>query len=169
MTKDQEKFLELAVIKQYSYKQISEDNNLDRNSFTKWWEEFKEERLKLSEARKIWKKKCPETDFRDAEELKKFYAFKDWYEKKGKACYYCKITKEEMDKLWIKDPELTKRSRGKKLEIERKKPNDSYSDLDNLVWSCYWCNNAKTDTFTEDEFKKIGAVIEEIWNGRLRG
>jgi hypothetical protein len=30
-------------------------------------------------------------------------------------------------------------------------------------FSCYLCNNAKTETFTEAEFAKIGKVIEAVW------
>jgi len=33
-----------------------------------------------------------------------------------------------------------------------------YNDT-NCVFACYWCNNAKTDAFTEKEFKPIGDVI----------
>jgi len=34
---------------------------------------------------------------------------------------------------------------------------------------CYWCNNAKTDEFTEEEFSKIGREIRNIWDDRLKG
>jgi 5-methylcytosine-specific restriction endonuclease McrA len=54
------------------------------------------------------------------------------------------------------------------LELERKKPNESYDNTDNLVLCCYWCNNAKTDEFTEEEFKEIGKVIGKIWQTRLQ-
>lgn len=30
---------------------------------------------------------------------------------------------------------------------------------DNCVLACYWCNNAKTDAFTDKEFKPIGDLI----------
>ena len=30
---------------------------------------------------------------------------------------------------------------------------------DNCVLACYWCNNAKTDAFTDKEFKPIGDII----------
>ena len=39
---------------------------------------------------------------------------------------------------------------------------------DNCVLACYWCNNAKTDAFTADEFKpigkEIGKTIQKILN-----
>ncbi|KOH46766.1 hypothetical protein NC99_04170 [Sunxiuqinia dokdonensis] len=35
------------------------------------------------------------------------------------------------------------------------------------MFSCYWCNNAKTDTFSSEEFKIIGKEIGKIWEKRL--
>jgi len=34
--------------------------------------------------------------------------------------------------------------------------------------SCYWCNNAKTDEFTAEEFAVIGKAIAMVWHDRLR-
>ncbi len=38
-----------------------------------------------------------------------------------------------------------------------------YDQLNNVVLACYWCNNAKTDTFTYEEFKEVGKVFANIW------
>jgi hypothetical protein len=57
--------------------------------------------------------------------------------------------------------------RGKSLEIDRKQAELPYSNIQNLVLACYWCNNAKTDTFTEQEFQQLGQVIKRIWVNRL--
>lgn len=80
---------------------------------------------------------------------------------------FCEVTEDDLSKLWQNFPDLTKRNRGRKLEIERLEPNLPYNITSNLVFSCYWCNNAKTDTFTKDEFLKVGKVIENIWKERL--
>ncbi len=32
----------------------------------------------------------------------------------------------------------------------------------NCVFACYWCNNAKTDAFDEEQFKEIGLAIGEV-------
>jgi hypothetical protein len=37
---------------------------------------------------------------------------------------------------------------------------------DNCVMAFYWCNNAKTDEFTEEEFKAVGKTIAGIWEKR---
>ena len=58
-------------------------------------------------------------------------------------------------------------TRGRKLELDRKQPELEYKDFDNIVFACYWCNNTKTDIFTEEEFKKVGEVFNEIWKDRL--
>ena len=122
-------------------------------------EELKTEREKLAKIRDKWKVKCPKIGFK---------IFKNWYENTERKCYYCQITENEIQVLWQKVPELTTRNRGKLLEIERLAPKEKYSNISNLTFSCYWCNNAKTDTFTKDEFLKIGFVIKEIWKDRLK-
>jgi len=82
-------------------------------------------------------------------------------------CEYCHITEEGIQALINAHQLNTKKdTRGWSLEIDRKKPNFEYTK-ENCVWCCYWCNNAKTDEFSYDEFKKIGKVIESIWDGRL--
>ena len=92
--------------------------------------------------------------------------FQEFISRKHK-CEYCDITKEKITSL-INSGKLNKKkdTRGWSLEIDRKKPNFEYT-RENCVWCCYWCNNAKTDEFSYDEFKKIGKVIESIWKGRL--
>ena len=82
-------------------------------------------------------------------------------------CDYCHITKEMIDEL-ITNKKLFKKhiTRGWSFEIDRKEANLEYTP-DNCVPCCYWCNNAKTDEFSYDEFKKVGSVIESIWHARL--
>jgi hypothetical protein len=159
MTDKQKEFLRLAVIDKLTYSEIESQIGLSRDEFSPWWDEFKLERTHLTLIRDKWQIKCPEIKFDD---------FKDWYESADKKCFYCNITEEDTAKLWSKFPDLTKRKRGKKLEIERLEPNLPYNITANLVFSCYWCNNAKTDTFTKDEFIQVGKVFEKIWENRLK-
>ena len=65
------------------------------------------------------------------------------------------------------DEGLTKRTTRMTLEVEQLNPNGGYVK-GNIVWACSWCNNAKTDTFTEDEFKNIACGINIAWNDRLQ-
>jgi hypothetical protein len=95
--------------------------------------------------------------------IKEFY---NWYIEEEKKCEYCGIREPELKILLDSGAVKTKRTRGRKLELDRKVPDGNYDDLDNIVFACYWCNNAKTDTFTYEEFKKVGAVISGIWKGR---
>lgn len=159
MTEQQKKFLQLAVIEGKKYDEIQDILGISRKEFAPWWNELKIEREAMANIRDKWKLKCPEIEFE---------AFRNWYTKASKNCYYCNISEYQIEKLWEIYPQLTKRNRGKSLEIERLKPNEKYSEINNLVFSCYWCNNAKTDTFTKDEFKKIGKVIQSIWQERLK-
>jgi hypothetical protein len=52
------------------------------------------------------------------------------------------------------------------LEIDRKNSNFEYSE-NNCVLACYWCNNAKTDEFTFEEFQIIGTTMRYVWQKRL--
>lgn len=160
MTEQQAAFLKLAVIDLEPYPSIAKKLNVPSSELTKWDKELKTERDLLAYLRNTWKRK-----FKNKEV--DFWHFKQWMETTPKQCYYCEITEEQINELWQKYPELTKRTRGRKLEIDRKKPNEAYDNKENLVLCCYWCNNAKTDTFTEDEFRKVGQVIKAIWRNRL--
>ena len=86
--------------------------------------------------------------------------------KKCKTCYYCGITTEEIEKLGIQGKLTKKNFRGWNLEVDRVSPNKEYSK-ENCVMSCYWCNNAKTDEFTGEEFMVIGREIGKALKNRL--
>jgi len=161
MTDLEFKYLKLAVIEQIKFDEISKILGIDRIEVSKLWEELKEQREYFSELRKIWKSK-----FKNTETTKSFWEFKKWHEKTEKKCYYCGITENQINVLFKRKKLYTKRNRGRKLEIERLLPNEPYDNLKNLVFSCYWCNNAKTDTFTVEEFKEIARGINAVWRSR---
>jgi len=85
---------------------------------------------------------------------------------KIESCKYCGITKKEIEALGAQKKLRKKNLRGWNLEIDRLKPNQEYSK-ENCVMSCYWCNNAKTDEFSEHEFMAIGKEIGIILRNRL--
>jgi hypothetical protein len=95
------------------------------------------------------------------------YPFED-FEKllEAQECAYCNISINEIFGLGESQKLHKKNYRGWTLEIDRKDSNLEYTP-DNCVMACYWCNNAKTDEFTFDEFKKIGQAIHEVWVDRL--
>jgi 5-methylcytosine-specific restriction endonuclease McrA len=160
MTNIEKEFLNLAVIKQVKYKEIEKILGVNGKQLTQWWEELKTEREELSKIRIIWKKKFVNTEYWD---------FHKWYTETQRKCTYCQITEPEIKKLIEANKITTKRlnTRGRRLEIERKKPNEDYDKIENLTYSCYWCNNAKTDEFSTEEFLEIGIRIGEIWKQRL--
>jgi hypothetical protein len=98
-----------------------------------------------------------------------FWDFYEWYNTPDKKCQYCGITENQLELLNAQPDVINKRNstRGRSLEIDRKVSSEKYENIKNLAWSCYWCNNAKTDTFTEEEFKIIGKAIGEVWKKRL--
>ena len=81
-----------------------------------------------------------------------------WYKGKEKVCCYCGITEAESQKFNKKITSKRSATRGKSLEIERLKPHGKYQE-NNCELACYWCNNAKSDVFSVDEFKPISEAI----------
>ena len=96
------------------------------------------------------------------EDLKELYPI----DQKIRVCQYCETSESDLIELRVKGLIRTKRyTRGWTLEIDRIEPNKEYNK-DNLILACYWCNQAKTDEFSHDEFIPVGKVIGEIWKKR---
>jgi 5-methylcytosine-specific restriction endonuclease McrA len=83
-------------------------------------------------------------------------------EKKSRECFYCGIPEDDFIKVWG----IFYKTRGKRLEIERKDNNKGCS-IENCALACAICNNAKSNKFTEEEFKEVGKVIKKIWKSRI--
>jgi hypothetical protein len=83
-------------------------------------------------------------------------------------CHYCGITIADINVLIAKNQIYKKHhARGWTLEIDRRRPNDEYTEK-NSVRCCYWCNNAKTDEFTDEEFQPIADQMRKVWVDRLK-
>lgn len=93
--------------------------------------------------------------------------FYNWYKNQPKFCCYCGIP-ESLLQEYFSIPDLSKRKRGKKLEIERilaDKDNNSYS-IENCSLACYVCNNAKSDLINYKDFKNIALGIHNFWKSK---
>ncbi|WP_293307764.1 hypothetical protein [Pedobacter sp. UBA5917] len=101
-----------------------------------------------------------------------FNEFNQWFNKDhfNLGCHYCGTTNEQslrfynMQRSGIRPDATRGGKRGKRLELDRKDPFKHYDDLDNIVWCCYWCNNAKSNFFTYEEFKPIALAIGKTLN-----
>jgi len=85
------------------------------------------------------------------------------YKRDGKKCYYYGIKEGDFTRIWEKF--YGGKTRGQKLEVDRRDNEKGYT-LENCVLSCSICNNAKSDKFTDEEFKKVGKTIKQIWLSR---
>lgn len=99
-------------------------------------------------------------------------AIRELLSKSNGKCEYCGVSQDQINILDEKKKRenkygLTKRNRGYKLEVDQIKPDNGYIE-GNIVLCCYWCNNAKTDTFTVKEFRDIARGINAVWNQRLK-
>ena len=126
---------------------------------------FNQKRLKTE--RKFNKKGVLKEKVINGFNLTTFDEFYNWFskEKFEKGCFYCGTTNEMSETLYNmqiddKRPNATRGGkRGKRLELDRIDPNLPYDNLDNIEWCCYWCNNAKSNFYTKDEFKPIAIEI----------
>ncbi|MBP6714904.1 MAG: hypothetical protein KA157_13265 [Aliarcobacter sp.] len=106
--------------------------------------------------------------YRVTYELKEYWEREDfirWFVNKEKKCCYCLCSAEELNKFYDLNSSKRKSTRGKSLEIERIEDKE-YSE-NNCELSCYWCNNAKSDVFTYEEFKNIGKSIGEVIRNKI--
>lgn len=160
MTDPQREFLRRHLIEQESYQTIISQMGVTRSELSGWYEELKTERMAIAKIRLLWIRKKVEIEFAD---------FHSWYTAQERKCFYCDITEAEIKQLLDAGLLTTKRidKRGKNLELDCRRPEAAYDDLDNLTLACYWCNNAKTDTFTAPEFVEVGQVFAKIWQQRL--
>lgn len=86
-----------------------------------------------------------------------------------RACQFCEISESQISILRREGEIHTKRfySRGKTMEVDQLRPYGGYQE-DNITRCCYWCNNAKTDEFSPEEYKKyIGMGMKALWQERL--
>lgn len=88
-----------------------------------------------------------------------FEEFEKWYRNQPKVCHYCGLLETEQFEV-IQSGKLTSNrfftekngKRGRFLEIDGKNPKGNYS-VENSVFCCYFCNNDKSDIFSESQYK----------------
>lgn len=80
-------------------------------------------------------------------------------------CEYCGVSIDSIKSHLesIKTKRLL--TRGRSLEVDKKNPNGHYV-IDNIALACYWCNNAKSDEYTVEEFEHIAMGIARVWESR---
>lgn len=100
--------------------------------------------------------------------LNDFLVFYGQDSNSSRHCEYCGINEIEIHNLIQYGLLTTKRlrTRGRSMEVDRKQSEGPYSS-DNIVLCCYWCNNAKTDEFSYEEFKEIAKSFKQVWQKRL--
>jgi len=84
------------------------------------------------------------------------------------SCEYCELTESDFRRLIDLGLVRTKRlsTRGSTIEFDCRDPEQGYI-AGNVALCCYWCNNAKTDEFTPEEFKPVALALAAAWRQRL--
>ncbi len=125
------------------YSKVKELEKLNKDKINSWKDDYFTE---------VFKEKLPTGEF----------------EKLGKTenCSYCGTSINTIRGMMESKKIFKKNERGYNLELDRKEPNKEYS-IENCVMACYWCNNAKTDEFSAEEFAPIGKAIGATLRNRL--
>lgn len=128
----------------------------DRKQYTTLTSELSKERAEeikiIKRIRSLYhnKKKLPEF----SGGFNEFYKWhQSQYAKQNGKCYYCGTDEKVIATLFEKKYQHRKRiTRGKHLEIERRDAIKNIYNKDNCVLACYFCNNDKSDIFSEAEY-----------------
>lgn len=159
----EKQYIQLAFIESKKYAEIEKTLNISRQEVRELWIKLAVEREDVNKVKKLYNRK---KKLMFGVGFPEFYSM---YSGHALCCCYCGITQDEINQLFACEQIKTKRSRtrGRSLELERVRPNECYGNLDNLRLACYWCNNAKSDEFTDTEFKPIALEIGKVLKARL--
>lgn len=146
-------FIEKYALYAENYASIQSELMIDKQTFYKMIEDFADEINIARKARQICIRKGI-----SPEKYKDFYL---WFKTTERKCHYCGTKEKDIEFYFNHLETINKRpTRGKTLEIDRLNPLiTDYGNIYNLRLSCYICNNAKSDFFTEEQFKFIGVEI----------
>ena len=154
---DIEKFFEKLFINSELADDICQDLGISRPMYTEMSKKLDLERkTEIQEIKRIRtlyhnKKKLESFDFDN------FNRFYKWYIAQHKTqngkCYYCQTDEKVIATLFEKKYHNRKRTtRGKHLEVERRDSLKNTYSSENCVLACYFCNNDKSDIFSEQEY-----------------
>ena len=172
LTQTEQRFIDLIYIQIKTFDAASKELGIDISEIRQLNVELEPIWRPITKIRDKWKTKEAKSYKESPADYVKgnFWDFYDWVKMIKECCHYCGVTQEELNRLHniSNIPLINSRpTRGRTFEIDRKESKKPYSDLSNLTYACYWCNNAKTDTFTEEEFMLVGKAISTIWKQRL--
>ena len=111
--------------------------------------------------------------FKDDFEFNSFKEFYEWYigqyKKQEGACYYCETKESVIAELFkAKFTSAKRKTRGAHLEVERKDAKGNKYNKENCVLACYFCNNDKSDIFSEKEYFEYLKDRKLFFNNELK-
>ena len=154
-TNNLRKKLKAIFFKEYAYTQedLSQGFNISNKEVQKIQKNYKEKLDYIQKVRKKFHLKKKSNNFR----FKNFLEFYFWYRNQPKKCSYCGTKENVLIYLYDNKVISSKRKRGRTLEIERKNSTLNEYSKDNCILSCYFCNNHKSDTISEKDYRKYFA------------
>lgn len=157
---DKREFLVQHLTEGKAYQEISEEYRIPREQLSKWWDDGIEIRSEIKRANQLFNARVGKPEFSKFQDLGK-RRFYEWFANQGKECAYCGIEEFKLQKLFDKESGslITKRGRGRTLELERRDSESNEYSPENCVLVCYVCNNHKSDLISEDEHLRYFAPV----------
>jgi len=152
-----EQFFEMLFINADLKINICNILQINGQEFSQWVGELNKARAEeitvIKRVRSLYHNKAAKSNFSFAN-FNEFYKwFKEQYSKQKGKCYYCGTEEKVIASLCEKKYQYRKRSnRGNHLEVERRDAKGNLYNKENCVLACYFCNNDKSDIFSEDEY-----------------
>ena len=89
--------------------------------------------------------------------------FATWFAQQDRTCTYCGVQETDLHALGVRTSVGHALQR---LGIDRVNTARGYTRT-NMVLCCYACNKVKSNTFTDQEMRQLGATVAAIWLTRL--
>ncbi len=150
---------ELYYINLVVAEKVCNDLSIERKELTSYSKQIdierKDEIIEMRRIRGLYNNK--KLLYKDEFEFNNFKEFYDWYLKQYKkqkgGCYYCHTEESIIATLFTnKFTSAKRRTRGLHLEVERKDSKGNKYNVKNCVLACYFCNNDKSDIFSDKEY-----------------
>lgn len=154
-----EKIFESLYIDLTLFQKIRNEFDLSKEKFAEYCADFESKRaaeiIEIRRVRQLYNNKKNELDEFRFSSFKEFYTWhKNQFEIQKGECFYCHTHESTIRTLFDKNiiSSVRQLNRGQHLEVERKDGKNKLYNAANCVLACYFCNNDKSDIFSERDY-----------------
>jgi len=172
LTLEERKFVETYCFYNdglYVYDAIAQIIEIDLKKLSELYDQTKKVIQKIQKIKEKYNRIKNKVD-KNNQNLNRFESFRDffeWYTSQKQECCYCKISKDNLKKLFDLNILSSKKFNGT-LHIERFDSSKQYS-RDNCGLACAVCNNAKSDFISQNDFEEFFVdAVQQYFQKKLQ-